>query len=262
VRGRRYKIIRCPWSRAVEGARRGDRAAHRGIGGHPGDFPVRPGWGCPRSSSASTATPPRCGASSPIRGSGACACPGRTFTAADLRMDCYAGATVCEPGTTEEGRRGRPRLALRHRAGVPRAGEARARETTFNLKRELGPEMSTGIPGGRRPDADRPLRRSAVGHASRRPRCARAAGAALAASLRGLARCGRCHPRLRQPGGGGTTGTWPGWPCCSAGLPDTRLRRGQSTDCAAQASDRRRDRRARHQDRRGRPGGRGRAWRA
>ena len=27
---------------------------------------------------------------------------GETFTAADLRMDCYAGATVCEPGTTEE----------------------------------------------------------------------------------------------------------------------------------------------------------------
>ena len=27
---------------------------------------------------------------------------GATFTAADLRMDCYGGATVCEPGTTEE----------------------------------------------------------------------------------------------------------------------------------------------------------------
>src|SRR6266478_2980929 len=27
---------------------------------------------------------------------------GETFTAADLRIDCYAGATVCEPGTTEE----------------------------------------------------------------------------------------------------------------------------------------------------------------
>jgi enoyl-CoA hydratase/carnithine racemase len=27
---------------------------------------------------------------------------GETFTAADLRMDCYAGATVCEPGTTEQ----------------------------------------------------------------------------------------------------------------------------------------------------------------
>ena len=27
---------------------------------------------------------------------------GETFTAADLRMDCYAGATVCEPGTTGE----------------------------------------------------------------------------------------------------------------------------------------------------------------
>ena len=25
---------------------------------------------------------------------------GQTFTAADLRLDCYAGATVCEPGTT------------------------------------------------------------------------------------------------------------------------------------------------------------------
>ena len=27
---------------------------------------------------------------------------GETFTAADLRMDCYAGATVCEPGGTGE----------------------------------------------------------------------------------------------------------------------------------------------------------------
>jgi enoyl-CoA hydratase/carnithine racemase len=27
---------------------------------------------------------------------------GATFTAADLRLDCYGGATVCEPGTTEE----------------------------------------------------------------------------------------------------------------------------------------------------------------
>jgi enoyl-CoA hydratase len=27
---------------------------------------------------------------------------GETFTAADLRIDCYAGATVCEPGTAEE----------------------------------------------------------------------------------------------------------------------------------------------------------------
>jgi enoyl-CoA hydratase len=27
---------------------------------------------------------------------------GEMFTAADLRMDCYAGATVCEPGTTGE----------------------------------------------------------------------------------------------------------------------------------------------------------------
>jgi enoyl-CoA hydratase/carnithine racemase len=27
---------------------------------------------------------------------------GETFTAADLRIDCYAGATVCEPGATEE----------------------------------------------------------------------------------------------------------------------------------------------------------------
>ena len=27
---------------------------------------------------------------------------GETFTASDLRIDCYAGATVCEPGATEE----------------------------------------------------------------------------------------------------------------------------------------------------------------
>jgi enoyl-CoA hydratase len=27
---------------------------------------------------------------------------GETFTAADLPIDCYAGATVCQPGTTEE----------------------------------------------------------------------------------------------------------------------------------------------------------------
>jgi hypothetical protein len=27
---------------------------------------------------------------------------GETFTAADLRIDCYAGATVCEPGTAED----------------------------------------------------------------------------------------------------------------------------------------------------------------
>ena len=27
---------------------------------------------------------------------------GETFTAADLRIDCYAGATLCEPGTTAE----------------------------------------------------------------------------------------------------------------------------------------------------------------
>lgn len=31
---------------------------------------------------------------------------GETFTAADLRIDCYGGATVCEPGTTEEAAEG------------------------------------------------------------------------------------------------------------------------------------------------------------
>ena len=52
---------------------------------------------------------------------------GDTFTAADLRIDCF-GADGMRTRRDRGDRRGRPRLVLRHRGGEPRAGEARARE--------------------------------------------------------------------------------------------------------------------------------------
>ena len=57
---------------------------------------------------------------------------GETFTAADLRIDCYAGATVCEPGTTEE-------------AAEAVLGSLSAIEATFleRAKRALAKQLST-----------------------------------------------------------------------------------------------------------------------
>lgn len=57
---------------------------------------------------------------------------GETFTAADLRIDCYAGATVCEPGTSEE-------------AAEAVLGSFSAIEATFleRAKRTLARQLST-----------------------------------------------------------------------------------------------------------------------
>lgn len=57
---------------------------------------------------------------------------GELFTAADLRIDCYAGATVCEPGATQEA----AEAVLGSFSGVETALLTRA-------KRELAKHLST-----------------------------------------------------------------------------------------------------------------------
>jgi enoyl-CoA hydratase len=57
---------------------------------------------------------------------------GETFTAADLRIDCYAGATVCEPGATEQA----AAAILKSFSGIEAASLERAKR---RLARHLSP---------------------------------------------------------------------------------------------------------------------------